>query len=339
MIGSSLERIGWGMIGAGRTGRTFVSVLSGIPDAELVAVGAIPVENALAFSQEYGVNPHDGSCEAVLDDPNVDVVYIAVPHPFHAEWAIKALEAGKAVLCEKPLTVNAAEARRVVEVARRNGKFLMEAMTTRFVPSMVRARELVSQGVLGDVRFVVADMGGRESNAPTSRWSSPALGGGSLLEMGVYPVTFAYNFIGRPNRIHATAVMDPMGVDRSCVIALESASGAHAMLGCTLEARTTSAACVAGTEARIEFDGRMNCPQGARLMVGNDIVEQLPVIPHSERMRFETLEVVNCLKSGLLESPKLPLDETVSIVETLDEIRKQIGVRYPFERAGEGPQL
>jgi predicted dehydrogenase len=262
-----------------------------------------------------------------------------VPHPFHADWATKALEAGKAVLCEKPLTVNAAEARRVVEVARRTGKFLMEAMTTRFAPSMVRARELVSQGALGDVRFVVADMGGRESNDPTSRWSSPALGGGSLLEMGVYPVAFAHNFIGKPNRIHATAVMAPTGVDRSCVIALQSASGAHAMLGCTLEATTMSAACVAGTDARIEFDGRMNCPQGARFMVGREIVEQLPVIPHAERMRFETLEVMNCLKSGLLESPKLPHDETVSIIETLDEIRRQIGVRYPFERAEEGPPL
>lgn len=339
MTSSDLDRVGWGMIGAGRTGHTFASVLSRIPGAELAAAGAIPAEHALAFSDEFHITPHDGSVEAVLEDPAVDVVYIAVPHPFHADWTAKALEAGKAVLCEKPLTVNAAEARRVVAVARRTGKFLMEAMTTRFVPSMVRARELVEQGVLGEIRFVVADMGGRESSDPTARWSSPELGGGSLLEMGIYPVSFAQGLLGTPSRIQASAVMTSTGVDRSCTITLENESGAQAMLGCTLEAITASAACIAGTEARIEFDGRMNCPQGARLMVGKQIVEELPVIPHADRMYYEILETTRCVREGLLESPLLPLDETISIVETLDEIRRQIGVRYPFELPGEGPSV
>jgi hypothetical protein len=133
--------------------------------------------------------------------------------------------------------------------------------------------------------------------------------------------------------------MTETGVDRSCTITLENEGGAQAILGCTLEAVTASAACVAGTEGRIEFDGRMNCPQGARFMVGDKVEEELPVVAHGDRMRFEILEVVRCLREGELESPKLPLDETTGIVETLDEIRRQIGVRYPFELAGEGPSL
>jgi hypothetical protein len=131
--------------------------------------------------------------------------------------------------------------------------------------------------------------------------------------------------------------MTTTGVDRACTITLGNQTGALAMLGCTLEAQTASAACVAGTEARVEFDGRMNCPQGARLMVGDNVLEELPVIPHANRMQCD--EVMRCLREGLRESPTLPLDETVSVLETLDEVRRQIGVRYPFERPTEGPLL
>jgi predicted dehydrogenase len=331
------DRIGWGILGAGRISHTFALALRSVPDADLVAIGSRSRQNASAFGEQLGIGKRHGSFEALLDDPEVDVVYVGVPHPFHAEWAAKALEAGKAVLCEKPLTVNAREARRLVAVARRTGRFLMEAMTARFVPCMVRAREIAVAGMLGDIRFLVADMGGRPPNDAGDRWSSPELGGGSLLDLGVYPVSLAWNFLGRPSAIRASATMGPTGVDLSCSIMLEYPGGERAILASTLEAQTAASACIAGTEARLEFDGRMNCPQGARLMTGEQLLERLPVFPHSTRTRFVALEVGRCLREGLLESPAMPLDESVAIMETLDEIRRQIALRYPFEQPGEAP--
>jgi predicted dehydrogenase len=326
------ESIRWGILGPGRIARNFTADLVRMPDAAAVAVGARRVEAANAFADEFGIARRHASYEALLADPDVDAVYVAVPHPWHAEWSMKALEAGKAVLCEKPLTVNAAEARELVAAARRTGRFLMEAMWTRFLPCMVRARELVAQGALGEVRFLVADLGGPAPKDPNERWYSADLAGGSLLDMGIYPVSIAWDFLGRPSAVHASATLGPTGVDLSCSVSQEYSNGARAILGSTFEVQTSSKACVSGTLARIEFDGRTACPQGARLVRGNEVVEELPIVPASNGMHFEAAEVGRCLREGLLESPLMPLDQSVAIMESLDEMRRQIGLRYPFER-------
>jgi predicted dehydrogenase len=325
--------IRWGILGPGRIARVFAPEVKAVPDAELVAVASRNEQHARAFADQFGIPKCHSTLEGLLADPEVDAVYIGLPNPLHAQWAIRALEAGKAVLLEKPFTVNAAEARALVATARRERRFLMEAMWTRFVPCMVRAREIVAAGGLGEIRFLVADLGGRAPTTASDRWFSPELGGGALLDMGVYPVSLAFDFMGRPSAVHASATMTPTGVDASCSIEFEYPGGGRAILGTTFEVETASDACVAGTRARLEFDGRMVCPQGARLMgPGGQVIETLPIVPHSSGYRYEAMEVGRCLREGLLESPAMSLDESVAIMETLDEIRRQIGLRYPFEK-------
>jgi dihydrodiol dehydrogenase / D-xylose 1-dehydrogenase (NADP) len=326
------ESVRWGILGPGRIARAFTADLAFVRDAAAVAVGARRGEAADAFADEFGIPRRHASYEALLDDPEVDVIYVALPHPWHAEWATRALEAGKAVLCEKPLTVNAAEARQLVASARRTGRFLMEAMWTRFVPCMVRARELVAGGAIGDVRFVAADLGRKVPADPQSRFLSPALAGGSLLDIGLYPVSVACFFLGRPTGVHATGTIGETGVDVAAHALLDFEGGRHAAISGSLDVDTPSGAAVAGTEGRIEFDGYLVNPQGARVFRGRDLVETLPVVPHAAGYRYEAVEVGRCLRDGLLESPSMPLDESIAIMETLDEIRRQVGVRYPFER-------
>jgi predicted dehydrogenase len=325
----------WGIIGTGRIAAAFAGDLALLPDAELVAVGSRSQAGADAFADRFGIAHRHPTYQALVDDGDVDAVYVSTPHPMHHAGALLAIRAGKAVLVEKPFTINAAEARELVAEARARGTFLMEAMWTRFLPHVVRIRELIAEGRLGAVRSLLADHGQWFTKDAAHRLFAPELGGGALLDLGIYPVSFASMLFGRPKVITAVSDQAFTGVDAQTAIVLQYEGGQQAVLFTSLETRTPTHASISGTEARIEIDKFFLAPAPFRL-IDRDGNEELFDIAHDGRgSRHQAAEVGRCLREGRTESDVMPLDETISIMETLDEVRRQIGLRYPSEAAAD----
>ncbi|WP_121195209.1 Gfo/Idh/MocA family protein [Motilibacter peucedani] len=335
------EGVRWGIVGTGGIARAFAKDLALLPDAVVGAVGSRSSEGADSFAafleESTGTRVADAhrhaSYDALVSDDAVDAVYVATPHPGHADAARLALEAGKAVLVEKPFTLNAAEAQELVDLARSRGQFLMEAMWTRFLPHMGRVREILASGSLGDVVTVTADHGQWFEEDASHRLFAPELGGGALLDLGIYPVSFASFVLGTPSRVTARSSEAFTGVDANTSILLEHAGGASALVSTTLSAATANVAAVNGTEARIEIDRTWYTPTSFRVTSRDGEVLERYDQPHEGHgLRHQAAEVGRCLASGAPESELLPLDETVAIMRTLDEVRSQIGLVYPQER-------
>jgi predicted dehydrogenase len=320
-----MEPLRWGVIGTGGIAATFTADLSLTDSGRVVAVGSRHQESANRFGDKFDIPRRHGSYEGLVSDPDVDVVYVATPHPMHHADTLLALEAGKPVLLEKAFTINAVEARELVDVARSKSLFLMEAMWTRFLPHMAEVRRLLAEGAVGDIVTVTADHGQWFPKDPSFRLFAPELGGGALLDLGVYPVSFASMILGRPDRI--VTMIDPAftGVDGQTSMLFGHASGAQAVLTCTSAAKSPTRAAIVGTGARIEIDGDFYTPTTFTL---------IPLLggpyrfaqPHLGRgLWHEADEVARCLREGLLESPLMPLDESVSIMETMDTVLAQAG--------------
>lgn len=308
------------MIGTGRIARTFVADLRFTDSGRVVAVGSRTRQTADAFADEFAIPTRYPSYAALVADPDVDVVYVATPHPMHHDDALLALDAGKPALVEKAFTMNADEARHLVSVARTKKLFLMEAMWTRFLPHMIEVRRLVAEGRLGDVVTVSADHGQWFDEDPRSRLFAPELGGGALLDLGVYPVSFASMILGRPERMVTMIGPAFTGVDGQTSMVFGYAGGAQALLTCTSAAKSPTRAAVIGTDARIEIDGDFYAPSSFSF-IGRSGESWRFDQPHEGRgLWHEADEVARCFRDGLLESPVMPLDETVSIMETMDAI-------------------
>jgi predicted dehydrogenase len=325
------QPIRWGIIGTGGIAATFAGDLALLPDAELVAVGSRSQETANRFGDRFDVAHRYASYEELVADAGVDAVYVSTPHPMHHSAALLAIRAGKAVLVEKPFTINAGEARELVAEARSRGTFLMEAMWTRFLPHVVKIRELLAQGRLGDVRSVLADHGQWFTKDAEHRLFAPALGGGALLDLGIYPISFASMIFGRPTKITAVSDQAFTGVDAQTSVLLQYDAGQQAVLFTSLETRSHNWAAINGTEARIEIDGVFYAPSNFQVVHRNGGVERFDVPHDGQGLRHQAAEVGRCLREGRTESEILSLDETVAIMETLDEVRRQIGLRYPSE--------
>ncbi|HYS35527.1 MAG TPA: Gfo/Idh/MocA family oxidoreductase, partial [Pseudonocardiaceae bacterium] len=287
----------------------------------VVAVGSR--SDADPFADRFGIPNRHGSYESLVSDPDVDVVYVATPHPMHHDNAVLALRAGKPVLVEKPFTMNAAEARDIVAVARETGLFAMEAMWTRFLPHIATVRSWLDDGVLGDLVTVTADHGQWFAEDPDFRLFAPKLGGGALLDLGIYPVSFASMVLGRPSRI--VTMIDPAftGVDAQTSMLFGYAGGAQALLTCTLRAKSPTRAAIVGTEARIEIDGDFYAPTTVSLITRDGETTRVPSDHEGRGLRHQADEVARRLAAGDLESPLMPLDETISIMETMDEVLAQ----------------
>jgi predicted dehydrogenase len=321
--------IRWGVIGTGGIASTFAGDLPLLEDAEIVAVGS----RSQSGADRFGIANRHASYEALVADPEVDVVYVSTPHPFHHANALLAIRAGKHVLVEKPMTLNAAEARELVAAARSADVFLMEAMWTRFLPHIVEIRTLLLSGTLGDIRTVTADHGQWFAPDPAHRIFAPELGGGALLDLGVYPVSFASMVLGAPASI--TSASDPAftGVDGQTSVVLRYAAGQHAVLTTTSSAMTANRATIVGTEARIEIDSVFYRPVSFSVIRRDGTTTRHEYERVGHGLRYQAAEVARCLRAGLLESPGMPLDESIQIMETMDEVRSQIGLVYPQERA------
>ncbi len=314
------EPLRWGILGTGHIARTFARDLQYLDDAVVAAIGSRTQSSADAFADESQVARRYGSYDGLVADDDVDVIYVATPHPMHATNATLALEHGKAVLVEKPFTMTAQEARELVATARAKGLFLMEAMWTRFLPHVLAIRELLARGVLGEIVAVEADHGQWFERDPAFRLFAPELGGGALLDLGVYPVSFASMILGPPERL--TALVDPTftGVDGQASMLFGYASGAQAILTCTSSARTATRACISGTDARIEIDGDFYAATSFTLVHRNESRERFEFTSPGRGLYYQAREVAARLGAGDTESDVMPLDESVSIMETIERV-------------------
>ncbi len=324
------EKIRWGIFGTGSIAGKFAQGLALLPDAELVAVGSRTQAAADEFARRYNVARRHGSYAALADDDAVDALYVATPHSLHAENALMGLAAGKAVLCEKPFAINAREAEAVIKSAREKKLMLMEAMWTRFLPPMVRLRQMLAEGMIGEARLLAADFGFRTKTAE-GRLYDPALGGGALLDVGIYPVSLASMLFGTPTRITGLADLGPTGVDEQAAAVLGHTGGRLAVLHAAIRVNTSQSASISGTLGRLKLHAGWwrGSAMTLRLDAGGEEFLEFPFTGNG--YQFQVAEFMECLRDGRTESGVMPLDETLAIMRTLDTLRAQWGLKYPME--------
>ena len=323
----------WGILGTGYIARKMAEALAVLPNAKLTAIGSRSHDKAEAFGREFGVPLNFASYEEVTGCADVDIVYIATPHTCHLQDASMALRAGKAELCEKPLTVNAREAGTLIAEARANNVFLMEAIWTRFVPAITKLREWIDARAIGEIRLFTADIGWRQPYDPQSRLYGRALAGGALLDIGIYPISLASTLLGAPSDISGVMQPAPTGVDAQCAVSLAYPNGALATFAATIQAVTPRQALVIGTEGWIRIHASITAPETLTLCRadGNEETVHLPYLGNG--YTHEAIEAMECLRNGKLESEIMSLDESLSIMNTLDAIRRQWGLLYAADEA------
>jgi len=324
------ETIKWGILGPGSITHRFAKGLQSVPDAKLYAVGSRTQQKADEFADKYDAPQRCGSYEELAADPDVQVVYIATPHPQHKDAALTCLNHGKAVLCEKPFTVNVKESAEVIDLARAKDLFLMEGMWARFFPGMVRVRELIAAGAIGEVRMLQADFGFRTDVNPEGRLFNLALAGGGLLDVGVYPISLASMIFGTPTDVSGLAQIGETGVDEMAAVTLKYAQGQLASIVTGVRISTPSEATIFGTEGSLKLHAPFWNLVKLTLSAGGKS-EEISVPFEGEGFNYEAQEVQNCLRAGKIESAIMPLDETLAIMQTLDTLRSQWGLKYPME--------
>ncbi|WP_354644412.1 Gfo/Idh/MocA family protein [Kitasatospora camelliae] len=323
--------IRWGILATGGIATAFAEDLAHVPGAQPFAVASRTEASARAFADRHGLPRAYGSWADLAADEEVDVVYVATPHDSHHAATAMMLDAGKAVLCEKPFTLNSAQSAELIALARKRELFLMEAMWTWLDPSIRRIAELVAEGAIGEVRVVQAEFGFVGPEDPDHRLWDPALGGGALLDLGVYPVAFAQLLLGEPESVQAHARLTDRGVDAATAVLLGHAGGATALLSCGLDADCGQRASIQGTAGRIELDRDFFHPDGFTLHRAGREPEVFRAGRTGHGYGLEAAEVMRCLRAGETESPLVPLDGTLAVMRTLDAVRERIGVRYPGE--------
>jgi predicted dehydrogenase len=329
MTDSSTSTIRWGILGPGKIAHKFATGLQAAPGAELVAVGSRSQENADGFADTYGAPHRHASYEALAADPDVDVIYVATPHPRHMDATLLCLEHGKAVLCEKPFAMNTRQAERMVATARDKQLFLMEAMWTRFRPAIRKAVDLVDSGAIGTPELLQIAVGWGSAFDPASRLFARELGGGILLDGGIYPLSLASHFLGEPEQVASLAHMAPTGVDDQAGVVLRYASGAMASVVFSARVTPHAIATLVGTEGRIEIHEEWHKPEGFTLRRRDGSTEVFDfTLTEGNGYQYEAMHVMACLRDGKTESDIMPLDETLTIMRTLDAIREQWGLEY-----------
>jgi predicted dehydrogenase len=330
------QKVRWGILATGGIAASFAAALTDLPDAEIVAVASRSEDSARAFADRFGIPRAYGDWESLAHDEDVDVVYVATPHSAHRAAAGLCLQAGRNVLCEKAFTLNTREAEELVGLARAHGRFLMEAMWMYCNPLIRRLTALVDDGAIGDVRTVQADFGLTGPFPPAHRLRDPALGGGALLDLGVYPVSFAHLLLGEPTALDARAALSSEGVDLQTGALLSWDDGALGAVHCSITGGTGVTASVTGSLGRIDIpEGFFNPERFVLHRAGHDPEEFVldPSDGPRNTMRHEAAEVMRALRAGESESPLVPLAGTLAVMRTLDTIRERIGVRYPGETA------
>ena len=325
------DRVGWGILSTGKIAVRFADDLRLVPGAALAAVGSRTAEAAEVFAARFGIPRRHASYADLVHDPAVDIVYVATPPALHAEHARLALEAGKHVLCEKPFTLNARQAADLIALARERRRFLMEAMWMRFLPAIVDVRRLLAEAMLGEVRMLSADFGLRFTFNPQGRLFAPELGGGALLDLGVYPVSLAHMVFGRPESIVSLASLGPTGVDDQSGILLRYAAGQIAVLHTAMGVVTPTEASIIGTQGRLRLHSHFYRTDDLTLSQPGKRDRQIHHRRKGNGLHYQALAVMESLRQGRLECETMPLSESLAVMETLDAIRAPWGLRYPGE--------
>ncbi|MDM4763609.1 Gfo/Idh/MocA family oxidoreductase [Galbitalea sp. SE-J8] len=325
------KKLRWGILGTGGIARMLTSDLL-VNGFTVAAAGSRSLEKARAFADEFGIPRAHGSYEELVADPEVDIVYVATPHAFHHQDALLALRAGKHALVEKAFTLNAVQAQELADVAADNGLVVLEAMWTRFLPHSVRLREILGAGTIGDVRTVIADHTQSLPQDPAHRIQNLELGGGALLDLGIYPVSFAWDVLGAPASVTAIATKTPTGADRQTSILFGYDSLATAVLTTSLDAAGPNRAAIVGTKGWIEIDRVFYEPTSFTVYATDGtVLERCTSEVTGRGMHFQAAELERLVRAGLTAGDVLPPAESVAILATLDEIRRQIGLAYPGE--------
>jgi len=325
-----VSNFNWGILGPGGIAKAFATDLKLLDGHSVAAVGSRTLKNAQDFANTFGGTAY-GSYEALVADPSIDAIYVATPHPAHKDNVVLALNAGKPVLCEKPFAVNAKEAQEMVAAAQKNNVAMMEAMWSRFLPHYAQVREIVASGVLGKILTVHADHGQRLADQNIARLVEPALAGGALLDLGIYPVSFAHMVLGNPTKITASGVLTDKGVDAQTSMIFDYADGAQAVLNTTMIEQTPCRAVVAGVDGWLEIDRVFYTPTSMRVTLFDGSVTEYPTNYTGHGLREQAEAFKKLVQSGHTQSDILNWKDTVDIMQTLDSVRSQIGLRYPFE--------
>ena len=321
----------WGILGPGKIARKFAVALTMAGNASLEAVASRDAEKAKSFAAEFGAARWYDSYEQLAEDPSIDAIYIATPHGFHAEHAILCLQKGKAVLCEKPMALYHRQVEAMVQASHEHKAFLMEAMWTRFLPIMKKVEELIHSGQIGALKQVKADFGFPGPYHPDNRLYNLRLGGGSLLDIGVYPLFLCLHLLGQPDNILASGRVADTGADESCQALLHYRNGTAGILYSTFACQTSITAEIAGTEGFIHIPTAWYKNDTLTLLRKGEEPQTFTVEPMVNGFEYQIREVMQCLEKGWIESPSLPHSFSLLMSRTMDAIRHQIGVKYEGE--------
>jgi predicted dehydrogenase len=328
------KKIRWGILGCGRIARKFAGDLKWVDNGVLTAIASRNPATAQAFAAEFPVPHVHDSYEDLVSNPEVDVVYVATPHALHYENTLLCLDHGKAVLCEKAFAINTRQASAMIQRARSAGVFLMEALWTRFLPHYQLARTWAEEGKLGNIRSVLVNFGFRPAAPAPARLLDPSLGGGTMLDIGIYNVFIALSFLGKPDTIEASAALTPDGVDEQCAVLFRYRNGAMAQLFSTFQSNLPTEAEICGDAGRIRLTTRFYEPT-AKVEYYPGYPDSCQVLPVAKEAglgyQFEARHVGWCLLQGLTESPVMAHADTLLLMETLDAIRSCAGIRYPAD--------
>jgi predicted dehydrogenase len=325
-----MKTIKWGIIGCGNIANNFAQSLSTLDDGELLAVGSKTPGKAEALAKKFSVEKCYTSYEKLLLDQEVDVVYVATTHNFHYENVLQCLNHGKHVLCEKVFTMNSRQANHLRNVARSKKLFVMEAMWTRFLPATKEINKIISEGIIGDVKFLEAEFSFKAEMNPKGRFYNIDLAGGSLMDQGIYPISYASMiFKKQPNGIKTNVCMAPTGVDERGSHIFEYEDGKAAFITTSISYYRRDDALIAGTKGHIEVPGFLFAKEFSVKVGDKEIEYKIPFT--STGKGYEAQEVMDCIRAGKIQSDIMPIDETVELMETIDSIRNQWGLKYPDE--------
>lgn len=327
-----MDPIRWGILATGNIANQMAQALTSSKDAEIVAVASRSKESAEAFGKKWNIPNRYATYQALVDDPDVDIVYIATPHNFHYENMQMCLKADKHVLCEKAFTLNATQAEECIDLARQKNLFLMEAMWMRFFPAIVQVRRWLQEGLLGDVRFLQADFCLKIPFDPQHRLYNPHLGGGALLDLGIYPLSFTTMVLGLPNEVRSYAHMSKTGVDELDTMQLIYDRGASASLSCSMRVYQPREAFIVGPRGYIKVHNIFFCPDRLTLHITGQDPQDSSFPIDGNGLIYEVQEVHSCLQAGKTESTIMSLNETLELMKLMDSIRAEWGFQYPEEQ-------
>ena len=331
---ADMKTISWGILGCGGIANKFAVSIAVTDGSVLTAVASRTKGKAAEFAKKHRVAAFHESYDDLVARDDVDAVYVATTHNFHYENIKTALMHGKHVLCEKPLTVNAREAKELIELARQKKLFMMEGMWTRFLPAIVKLREWLKDGLIGEIRQVRADFGFRIGFDPKHRLLNPELAGGALLDAGIYPLSFASMVMGTaPKEIKAVGEIGSTGVDEQSVYLLTYGDGRISVLSSAVRTALTNRAEIIGTDGRIVVPPLFLMAQRVELHKNGEdaVVFEHPFVDQ-EGFQFEIAEAARAIRAGETECPAMPLDETLQLMQTIDEIKSQLGLVYGNDR-------